>query len=84
MHYDSATIELLLLGFCFVFYDYRCVHILNTQHGPGPVLGALQTLLTVSNLWCYCYYCHFNEEWYKQTNDISNNILFNLPHVPAW
>lgn len=60
--------------FCFVFYDYRCVHILNTQHGPGPVLGALQTLLTVSNLWCYCYYCHFNEEWYKQTNDISNSI----------
>lgn len=27
-----------------VFFDYRFVYELNTQHAPGPVLAALHTL----------------------------------------
>ena len=74
MQCKSATFK----HFCFFSNDHRFVHV------PGPALGALHTLLTISIPLCgCCYSCYINEEWYKHTGDSLNGILLTSPHIPT-
>lgn len=68
MHCNNATFEHLF------FDDYRFVHVLNVQYVPGPGVGALYTVWTISDPLCCCCSCHVNEEWYKQTDDIPTSF----------